>query len=163
MLDVESGVSKAWKATDCSGKSVDEVIESFVSLPTSHIPHSTIHVVASRSHMNPETEEFIAALEQKGRVELVSSGSSLKLCMVAEGRADVYPRIAPTMEWDTAAAQAVVEASGGRVVKYDPSVAPADYLFGFNGLTGFNEAKGCLNDLCYNKENLLNPFFVVIR
>jgi 3'(2'), 5'-bisphosphate nucleotidase len=99
-----------------------------------------IRVVASRSHMNPETEAFIAELEKKGRVELVSSGSSLKLCMVAEGRADVYPRIAPTMEWDTAAAQAVVEASGGTVMQY-----------------GTNEP------LRYNKENLLNPFFVVSR
>jgi 3'(2'), 5'-bisphosphate nucleotidase len=60
--------------------------------------------------------------------------------MVAEGRADVYPRVAPTMEWDTAAAQAVVEASGGRVVQY-----------------------GTGEPLRYNKENLLNPFFVVSR
>ena len=103
-------------------------------------PTSAVRVVASRSHMNPETEEFIAELEKQGRVELVSSGSSLKLCMVAEGRADVYPRIAPTMEWDTAAAQAVVEASGGTVVQY-----------------------GIGEPLCYNKENLLNPFFVVSR
>ncbi|MCC7299723.1 MAG: 3'(2'),5'-bisphosphate nucleotidase CysQ [Verrucomicrobia bacterium] len=99
---------------------------------------SVIRVVASRSHMNPETELFIAALEKKGRVELVSSGSSLKLCMVAAGMADVYPRIAPTMEWDTAAAQAIVEASGGTVVQY-----------------------GTNDPLSYNKETLLNPFFVV--
>lgn len=101
---------------------------------------SSIRVVASRSHMNPETETFIAELEKKGRVELVSSGSSLKLCMVAEGLADVYPRIAPTMEWDTAAAQAVVEASGATVTQY-----------------------GTTDLLRYNKENLLNPFFVVSR
>lgn len=107
-------------------------------LPCAKPEKGVVRVVASRSHMNLETEEFIAALEQKGRVELVSSGSSLKLCMVAEGRADVYPRIAPTMEWDTAAAQAVVEASGGTVLQY-----------------GTNES------LSYNKENLLNPFFVV--
>jgi len=75
-----------------------------------------------------------------GKAELVSSGSSLKLCLVAEGSADVYPRIAPTMEWDTAAAQAVVEASGATVVQY-----------------GTDEA------LAYNKENLLNPYFVVSR
>lgn len=110
------------------------------SLPCEKPEEGVIRVVASRSHMNPETEEFIAALEQKGRIELVSSGSSLKLCMVAEGRADIYPRIAPTMEWDTAAAQAVVEASGGTVVQY-----------------------GVGEPLCYNKENLLNPFFVVSR
>ena len=110
----------------------------FERLPCVRPEKEVIRVVASRSHMNPETEAFIAALEKQGRVELVSSGSSLKLCMVAEGLADVYPRIAPTMEWDTAAAQAVVEASGGTVVQY-----------------GTNEP------LRYNKENLLNPFFVV--
>jgi 3'(2'), 5'-bisphosphate nucleotidase len=110
------------------------------SLPCVSPEAGVIKVVASRSHMNPETEAFIAELEKKGRVELVSSGSSLKLCMVAEGRADVYPRVAPTMEWDTAAAQAVVEASGGRVVQY-----------------------GTGEPLRYNKENLLNPFFVVSR
>jgi 3'(2'), 5'-bisphosphate nucleotidase len=118
-----------------------QALGKFKSLPLqSEIKNrqSAIRVVASRSHMNPETEAFIAALEKQGRVELVSNGSSLKLCMVAEGRADVYPRIAPTMEWDTAAAQAVVEASGGTVVQY-----------------GTNEP------LRYNKENLLNAFFVV--
>ena len=129
-------------------------------------------VVASRSHMNAETEAFIAELEKQGRrVELVSSGSSLKLCMVAEGSAEVYPRIAPTMEWDTAAAQAVVEASGGRVVKYDSAVPAASYL------TQSEERIEQSEDVCsapsamphalcpllYNKENLLNPFFVVKR
>ncbi|MCU0858270.1 MAG: 3'(2'),5'-bisphosphate nucleotidase CysQ, partial [Pontiellaceae bacterium] len=113
----------------------------FESLPLqTEINHckSAIRVVASRSHMNPETELFIKALEKRAPVEMVSSGSSLKLCMVAEGRADVYPRIAPTMEWDTAAAQAVVEASGGTVVQYGTDVPVA-----------------------YNKENFLNPSFVV--
>ncbi|MBM4152140.1 MAG: 3'(2'),5'-bisphosphate nucleotidase CysQ [Kiritimatiellaceae bacterium] len=99
---------------------------------------AVMRIVASRSHMNPETESFIAELEKTGPVELVSSGSSLKLCMVADGSADVYPRIAPTMEWDTAAAQAVVEASGGTVMQY-----------------------GTNHPVIYNKENLLNPFFVV--
>lgn len=108
------------------------------SLPNMSSEDGVIKVVASRSHMNSETEEFIAGLEKKGRIELVSSGSSLKLCMVAEGSADVYPRIAPTMEWDTAAAQAVVEASGGIVLQF-----------------------GSDNPLRYNKENLLNPYFVV--
>jgi 3'(2'), 5'-bisphosphate nucleotidase len=112
----------------------------FERLPCVSPEEGVIRVVASRSHMNPETEAFIAALEKQGRVELVSIGSSLKLCMVAEGLADVYPRIAPTMEWDTAAAQAVVEASGGTVVQY-----------------------GAKEPLRYNKENLLNPFFVVTR
>ena len=136
----------AWRATDCSSKSVDEVLSSSVSLPITNnqspITREAVplRVVASRSHCNDETKAFIAELEKEGRVELVSSGSSLKLCLVAEGSADVYPRIAPTMEWDTAAAQAVVEASGAIVVQY-----------------GTDDA------LAYNKENLLNPHFVVSR
>lgn len=96
-------------------------------------------VVASRSHLNAETTEFIENLRAAyGDVEMISSGSSLKLCLVAEGNADVYPRLAPTMEWDTAAAQAVVEGAGGRVVNHETGVP-----------------------LQYNKPNLLNPHFVV--
>jgi 3'(2'), 5'-bisphosphate nucleotidase len=86
--------------------------------------------------------------------------------MVAEGLADVYPRIAPTMEWDTAAAQAVVEASGGRVVKYDPSVPAASYLTqSAERRAQVEEVAPCSmpRALCYNKEDLLNPFFVVSR
>jgi 3'(2'), 5'-bisphosphate nucleotidase len=73
-------------------------------------------VVASKSHLNPETSAFI---NQLGSTELVQAGSSLKFCKIAEGRADVYPRLAPTCEWDTAAAQAVLEGAGGHV--YDIS------------------------------------------
>ncbi len=69
--------------------------------------------VASRSHRDAETEAFLATLTVAG---LRSVGSSLKFCLVAEGEADVYPRFGPTMEWDTAAGQAVLEAAGGRVV-----------------------------------------------
>jgi 3'(2'), 5'-bisphosphate nucleotidase len=159
----------AWKATDCAGKSVDEIFSSAVSLPLSSVlrpPSSAIRIVASRSHCNGETKAFIADLEAKhGAVELVSSGSSLKLCMVAEGSADVYPRIAPTMEWDTAAAQAVVEAAGGAVVRYDSSVPAESYLTQSAGCVGHSEETPCamLHALSYNKENLLNPFFVVSR
>ena len=64
-------------------------------------------VVASKSHLSEETQAFIDALDTKN-IEQVSKGSSLKLCMVAEGEADIYPRLAPTMEWDTAAADAIV-------------------------------------------------------
>jgi 3'(2'), 5'-bisphosphate nucleotidase len=160
-LDVESGVSNAWKAVDCSGKTVAEVMESFVPLPASRIPHSAIRVVASRSHCNGETRAFIAALEEAGPVELVSSGSSLKLCLVAEGSADVYPRIAPTMEWDTAAAQAVVEAAGARVVQYDPAVPAASYLCGKSDVE--RQIPQSTEALSYNKADLLNPFFVVAR
>ena len=96
-------------------------------------------VVGSRSHSSEETELFIADLEQKhGKVEFVSMGSSLKLCLVAEGAANIYPRLAPTMEWDTAAGHAVCNAAGKKVQIYKTET-----------------------DVLYNKENLLNPYFVV--
>jgi len=94
-------------------------------------------VVASKSHLSEETQAFIDALDTR-EVEQVSKGSSLKLCMVAEGEADIYPRLAPTMEWDTAAADAVVRESGKMT-----------YIF----------ASG--TPVRYNKENLLNPWFIV--
>lgn len=79
-----------------------------------------VSVVASRSHGSDEVDRWLAALQQQAEhVALCNMGSSLKLCLVAEGEADVYPRLAPTCEWDTAAAQAVVEAAGGQVVKGD--------------------------------------------
>ncbi|MGD8689286.1 MAG: 3'(2'),5'-bisphosphate nucleotidase CysQ [Gammaproteobacteria bacterium] len=94
-----------------------------------------LRVVASRSHRNAETE---AVLERMGAHELVPKGSSLKFCLVAEGGADFYPRLGPTSEWDTAAAQAVVEAAGGQVCTLD--MQPLEYN---------------------RKESLLNPWFVV--
>jgi 3'(2'), 5'-bisphosphate nucleotidase len=95
--------------------------------------------IASRSHLSEETKSYLEILEKKhGRIEILSAGSSLKFCLVAEGSADIYPRFAPTMEWDTAAGQAIVEQSGGLVLQYK---------------TG--------GPLRYNKENLLNPWFVV--
>ena len=75
-----------------------------------------IRVVASRSRMSAETQDFIERLKEVGKVvETVAAGSSLKFCLVAEGLTDYYPRYAPTMEWDTAAGQAIVEAAGGNV------------------------------------------------
>ena len=101
-------------------------------------PADTVRVVASRSHNSPETDAFISALEELyGATERIAIGSSLKLCLVAEGAADVYPRLAPTMEWDTAAAQAVAEAAGGTVIDFHTQ-----------------------QPLRYNKPNLTNPFFV---
>lgn len=90
-------------------------------------------VVASKSHLNSETAEFINRL---GCVDLVQAGSSLKFCRIAESTADVYPRLAPTCEWDTAAAQAVVEGAGGHV--YDIHGVP----------------------LRYGKPDVLNPHFI---
>jgi 3'(2'), 5'-bisphosphate nucleotidase len=92
-------------------------------------------VVMSRSHPSPELGEYLKNIKV---AEALPIGSSLKLCVVAEGKADVYPRLGPTMEWDTAAAHAVAESAGAKVVNY---------------LSG--------ESLQYNKENLLNPFFIV--
>jgi len=121
-----------------------EVGEQINKLPTNaqilkvQKPQKEVMVVASRSHFNKETEAFINQLkEEYSKVDFISKGSSLKLCMVAEGTAHIYPRFGPTMEWDTAAAHAVVSAAGGQV------------------LTPEGE------ELLYNKENLLNPFFIV--
>ncbi len=96
-------------------------------------------VVGSRSHMSVETEEFVSELkEEHGELEVLSKGSSLKICMVAEGSADVYPRFAPTMEWDTAAGQAIAMNAGFEMVRSDDN-----------------------SPLVYNKEDLLNPWFIV--
>lgn len=85
-------------------------------------PETGLVAVASRSHLDPETTAFLAGLPVGDRRPI---GSSLKFCLVAEGLADVYPRFGPTMEWDTAAGQAVLEAAGGRVV------TPAGDAFGY--------------------------------
>lgn len=92
-------------------------------------------VVASRSHRSEELEEYLAKLSIK---EVVSKGSSLKICQIAEGSADLYPRIGLTMEWDTAAAHAVVKAAGGNLYRV-----------------------GTHTELDYNREELLNPYFEV--
>lgn len=98
-------------------------------------------IVASRSHMSDETKQYIDSIETDKVKELVSIGSSLKICLVAEGCADIYPRLGPTMEWDTGAAHAVILESGMDMLAYE------------NG--------ELLGPLSYNKENLLNPFFIV--
>ena len=97
-----------------------------------------IKVVASKSHLNKDTENFIKDLEKDFEVETLNIGSSLKLCLVAEGKAHIYPRFGPTMEWDTCAPQIIAEESGAIVYRAEDR-AP----------------------LQYNKENLLNPFFIV--
>ncbi len=76
-------------------------------------------VVASRRHTSPEQEALLAKLEAQGNVERINVGSSLKFCLLAEGRADLYPRYAPTCQWDTGAAQAVLEGAGGQVLGLD--------------------------------------------
>ena len=152
----EWGINQgAWKSDQCSGKSVDDILATAVPCSVSGTPGKPLKIVASKSHCNDETRQFIADLEKDhGAAELVSSGSSLKLCMVAEGRADIYPRIAPTMEWDTAAAHAVVVAAGGAVFEYDESLSTAAYSVS-------ESATQTPRSLRYNKENLLNPYFIV--
>ena len=91
-----------------------------VRIATRPDPATALTVVASRDHAGPEVAAFIERAESDGRaVDATSMGSSLKFCLVAEGVADVYPRTVPTFEWDTAAAQAVVEAAGGGVSTID--------------------------------------------
>ena len=113
-----------------SFKIQDGVLEQIQTSPVA----DPIRIVASRSHLNEETKKYIS---QFPRYELLQSGSSIKLCMVAEGKADLYPRFAPTSEWDTAAAQAVVEGAGGTV----------------------QDTQG--ERLIYQKDHILNPHFIV--
>ena len=115
----------------------------FIQTNASQIPlkreTSIYTIVASRSHLSSETEDFIESLKKKhGTVELISKGSSLKLCMVAEGSADCYPRFAPTMEWDTAAGQAICMHAGFDVIDWETQ-----------------------ETMKYNRENLLNNWFLV--
>jgi len=118
---------------------LDYLLQFADHLPLEALNPELFTVVSSRSHYNEETRKFVEALDSGGKeISLVSKGSSLKLCLVAAGEADIYPRLGPTMEWDTAAAHAVVKASGKNVYRYD------------NG-----------EELSYNKQNLLNPYFVV--
>lgn len=118
--------------------SMEEIVQKAMRLPSS-MGHQGVVVVASRSHQTEETTTFIEDLRKQGQpVTLISSGSSLKICLVAEGSADIYPRFAPTMEWDTAAGHAIARASGCEMYHIDGKTP-----------------------LKYNKENLLNPWFIV--
>jgi 3'(2'), 5'-bisphosphate nucleotidase len=86
--------------------------EETVAITARPRPESGVVAVASRSHRDPETDAWLA---KEGIKDTVSAGSSLKFCLVAEGKADRYPRFGTTMEWDTAAGHAVLSAAGGRV------------------------------------------------
>jgi len=98
-----------------------------------HVKPSVLRVVGSRSHISPETQDYLKKL---GDCEMVSVGSSLKFCLLAEGKADLYPRLGPTSEWDTAAAQAVLEGAGGTVETLEGK------------------------PLRYSKDEILNPWFI---
>ena len=121
--------------------SLDEILSYAVKLPLARSNTRPFTIMGSRSHLSKEVEDFVAQKRQEyGEVTFISAGSSLKLCLVAEGEADIYPRLGPTMEWDIAAGQVVAEGAGATVLRHD------------NG-----------TPLTYNKEDLLNPWFVVAR
>lgn len=129
----------AYRLNDTIYTTWPDITQHGHALPLAKTTPRPLTVVASRSHRSPETDTFIDALRgEASDLTLLSAGSALKLCLVAEGSADVYPRFAPTMEWDTAAGHAVCAACGVSVTRYPEGDA-----------------------LAYNKENLLNPWFLV--
>lgn len=117
---------------------VSYIMENAIEIVPALKIEEPVKVVGSRSHLNEDTKKFIAEIEKEHTTEIVSRGSSLKFCLVAEGNAHYYPRFAPTMEWDTAAGQAICNSVGVKVINQDT-----------------NET------LLYNRENLLNPYFLV--
>ena len=119
----------------------DALISVSRRLPLADLPARPYTVMGSRSHASDALSAFVERKRREhGDLEFISAGSSLKFCLVAEGRADLYPRTGPTMEWDTAAGQAVVEQAGGAVLEFESG-----------------------KPLAYNKENLTNPWFIVYR
>lgn len=111
--------------------------EEAIPLGRNSLPE-TFTMVGSRSHGSPETESYVDEMKKMhGAVDFIASGSSLKFCLVAERKAHAYPRFAPTMEWDTAAGHAVLLAAGGKVVVWPDKT-----------------------ELRYNREQLLNPWFL---
>lgn len=135
---VEEG--KAYKVEiEDKNESIKSLFNKAESIQPRKIPNK-IRVVGSRSHMNDETQAFLDQLksELKQEIEIVSKGSSIKLCLIAEGAADIYPRFAPTMEWDTAAGHAICKAVGVQVIDMSTE-----------------------NEMRYNKENLLNNYFLI--
>ena len=123
---------------DLNSYNIDTILEKSQKLPLQR-EDKTFTVVASRSHMSIETEDYVQQMRDiHGEVNLISKGSSLKLCMVAEGTANCYPRFAPTMEWDTAAGQAICEHAGFQVIDWKTK-----------------------EDMLYNREELLNNWFLV--
>jgi 3'(2'), 5'-bisphosphate nucleotidase len=131
--------AKGYKAKVNPGDTLKIVRENAL-LITPHQDTKKYRVVGSRSHMNDDTLLFVDQLKEKSnkKIDIVSKGSSLKLCLVAEGSADAYPRFAPTMEWDIAAGHAICNAVGLKVLQQNSE-----------------------EELKYNKENLLNPYFLV--
>ena len=125
-------------AVDLKNYDLEKLISNGSKLPLQR-EDNTFTIVASRSHMSAETETYVQEMRDiHGEVNLISKGSSLKLCMVAEGTANCYPRFAPTMEWDTAAGQAICEHAGFQVIDWSTK-----------------------EKMLYNRQELLNNWFLV--
>ncbi len=122
--------------TICNAKTINELISFAQKLPLQKLPE-TYTVVASRSHHNPELKKYIKQLELNQTIASIYSGSSIKMCWVAEGKAHEYPRFGRTMEWDTCAGHNILKNAGGTIV---------------NSYTNL--------PITYNKENIENPSFI---
>ena len=120
---------------------LENLIQKAERLPADRPTDMPFTIAGSRSHAGPELKKFVEEKRREhGEVEFISAGSSLKICLVAEGTADLYPRLGPTCEWDTAAGQAIAEHAGAKVLNFH---------------TG--------EPLKYNRDDVLNPWFIVRR
>ena len=129
---------KGWLYYGSSNGSYREIDEKKVKLPLEN-KSINFKVVGSRSHQSPETIKYFEDIKKrKENVEIVSMGSSLKICLVAEGSADVYPRFAPTMEWDTAAGHAIAKHAGKKLIDLQTK-----------------------QEMIYNRPRLTNNWFIV--
>jgi len=134
----ETGIGAFKTPLDLNNFDLQDILSSASSLPIKQ-EDRPFTIVASRSHLSEETKAYVEEMKKKhGDINIISKGSSLKLCMLAEGEADCYPRFAPTMEWDTAAGQAICESAGFQVIDWKTK-----------------------ESLKYNRENLLNNWFLV--
>ena len=132
-VPVSQDIYYAEKGTGAKHRSADG-IDTTLQASTYRLTDNGLRVVCSRSHINEATQSYINDLSQP---ETVSKGSSLKFMLLASGQAEVYPRMGPTMEWDTGAAQIILEEAGGQVLHHETQ-----------------------EPLTYNKEDLLNPYFL---
>lgn len=141
-LEDKNTIGRLGNAADTADTvSLEAIMETSKALPITTPSRSPYTIVGSRSHSTPELEAFVEEKRaQFDEVDFISAGSSLKFCLVAEGKAAIYPRLAPTMEWDTAAGQAIAVCAGATVYRHDTGVP-----------------------LAYNREDLLNPYFIVER
>ncbi len=130
----------AYKIIITENTDIEDLVAQFTESKKIQVRNAKdkLTIVGSRSHKSEETTAFINQVEKNFNTEMLSRGSSLKICMIAEGKAQLYPRFAPTMEWDTAAGHAIAVAAGAEIINRD---------------TG--------RELHYNKENLRNPWFLV--